>query len=98
MALLLNAGPLVAVLLLRTCFLLVVLSYYRELQERDYRQENTVPSVTSGVPPTHIDDLPSCKRYGPFLLEHLEKPPPYDSQTDDKVNGKTEGLNIGMYL
>ncbi|KAL3180794.1 hypothetical protein MRX96_037218 [Rhipicephalus microplus] len=42
--------PVFFVILTRTYFLLLSVSYYRELQERESRQEETLPSVASQVP------------------------------------------------
>ncbi|CAN7983579.1 unnamed protein product [Ixodes pacificus] len=75
------------IVLLRAYFLLVAVSYYQELQERDVQQGGAVPSVSSGVPQTHIDDLPDHKRHPPFLLDYLQKPPPYESLDSAESKG-----------
>lgn len=81
------------IVVLRTYFLLVAMSYYHELQERDVHQESTVSSVSSGVPQVHIDDLPEHKRHPPFLLDYLQRPPPYESIDSTESKG-----DFGMRL
>ncbi|XP_064473003.1 uncharacterized protein LOC135387799 isoform X2 [Ornithodoros turicata] len=92
-----RVGPLFFVMLLRAFFFMVVLSYYHEMQEREHRQGNALPSVMSAVPPTNIDDLPASKRYAPLLLDYLGKPPSYEElqEQDGKTSG---GLSLGLYF
>ncbi|KAH6928155.1 hypothetical protein HPB50_012344 [Hyalomma asiaticum] len=81
-----------------TYVLLVSVSYYRELQERETRREETLPSVASQVQQVHIDDLPPHKRLSPFLLEYLQKPPPYEGYVDDGDVREEPKSGIGMRL
>lgn len=90
--------PIFFIVLTRTYFLLVSVSYYRELQERETRREETLPSVASQVPQVHIDDLPPHKRLSPFLLEYLQKPPPYEGYVDDGDVREDPKSGIGMRL
>ncbi|KAH9380984.1 hypothetical protein HPB48_008198 [Haemaphysalis longicornis] len=81
-----------------TYFLVVSVSYYRELQERENRQEETLPSVASLVPETHIDDLPPHKRLSPFLLDYLQKPPPYESYDEGHAEEAKSGIGMRLYI
>lgn len=90
--------PVLFIVLTRTYFLLVTVSYYRELQERESRQEETLPSVASQVPQLHIDDLPAHKRLPPFLLDYLQKPPPYEGYDDEARVQEDPKSGIGMRL
>lgn len=90
--------PVLFIVLTRTYFLLVSVSYYRELQERESRQEETLPSVASQVPQLHIDDLPPHKRLPPFLLDYLQKPPPYEGYDDETRVQEDPKSGIGMRL
>nr|XP_037281524.1 uncharacterized protein LOC119174639 [Rhipicephalus microplus] len=92
--------PIFFVILTRTYFLLLSVSYYRELQERESRQEETLPSVASQVPQVHIDELPLHKRMTPILLDYLPKPPPYEGYDDEsRVHECAKsGLGVRLYM
>lgn len=90
--------PVFFILLTRTYFLLLSVSYYRELQERESRQEETLPSVASQVPQVHISDLPLHKRLTPIVLDYLQKPPPYEGYDDETRVPEDAKSGIGMRL
>lgn len=90
--------PILFIVLARTYFLVVSVSYYRELQERENRREESLPSVASLVPETHIDDLPPHKRLSPFLLDYLQKPPPYESYDQGRADEPKSGIGVRLYI